>query len=206
MSAARVTAGASDSPSVLRRSSDAAGSGRVAMPSFIPPIRHPSETPATLTAVWTALWRPSNILTCREPLAYCSTYRRAFSMLDAGARVKRRKPVSRFRTVAPAIGLVLVLAGCNAASTTPSPAASGAPAAAAPAPPPAPGGAGPPRVGAPRRHSVGSGLHGRLGLGRRRIHRPEPGRLARRQVQGDQRQHPYVQRPAGRRTAPAARA
>jgi multiple sugar transport system substrate-binding protein len=52
-------------------------------------------------------------------------------MLDDEARVKRRKPVSRFRTVAPAIGLVLVLAGCGAATTSPS-AASVAPATAAP--------------------------------------------------------------------------
>jgi multiple sugar transport system substrate-binding protein len=52
-------------------------------------------------------------------------------MLDDAMRVKRRKPVSRFRTVAPAIGLVLVLAGCGAATTSPS-AASGAPATSAP--------------------------------------------------------------------------
>jgi multiple sugar transport system substrate-binding protein len=45
-------------------------------------------------------------------------------MLDDGARVKRRKPVSRFRTVAPAIGLVLVLAGCGTTTTSPSAAAS----------------------------------------------------------------------------------
>ena len=31
-------------------------------------------------------------------------------------RVKRRTPVSRFRSIAPVIGLILVIAGCNAAT------------------------------------------------------------------------------------------
>jgi len=57
-------------------------------------------------------------------------------MLDGVGWVKRRKPVSRFRPIAPVVGLILILAACN--STTPSAApASAAPSSEASAPAPA---------------------------------------------------------------------
>src|SRR5690349_23734384 len=46
-------------------------------------------------------------------------------MLDVRTGGKRRKPVMRFRALASTIGLILVLAGCNASSGSPSPGASG---------------------------------------------------------------------------------
>jgi multiple sugar transport system substrate-binding protein len=52
-------------------------------------------------------------------------------MLDGRTAVKRRKPVSRFRSIAPAVSLILILSACNA--QTPS----AAPASAAPASAPA---------------------------------------------------------------------
>src|SRR4029077_10541905 len=42
-------------------------------------------------------------------------------------RVKRRTPVSRFRSIAPVVGLILVIAGCSPATPSASPASSSAP-------------------------------------------------------------------------------
>src|SRR6478672_2166611 len=67
----------------------------------------------------------------QKAYAYCSTYRRSFSMLDERNAVKRRKPVSRFRSIAPAVGLVLGLSACNATPASQAPAASTAASAAA---------------------------------------------------------------------------
>ena len=107
----------------------------------------------------------------------CSTYRQSFSMLDGPGLVKRRTPVSRFRSIAPVVGLILVIAGCSPA--TPSAAASAGPSTAASAPAAS---AGTPASAGPATPA------------------PSPG------VQGRQRQPADVQRPAGRRAAPAARA
>ena len=57
-------------------------------------------------------------------------------MLDALGGVKRRKPVSRFRSIAPAVGLVLILSACSPAAS-PTPPASSAPTSAPPASAPA---------------------------------------------------------------------
>ena len=69
--------------------------------------------------------------------AYCSTYRQSFSMLDGLAAVKRRTPVSRFRSIAPAVGLILVIIGLRHGQPRPSPRRSRLRAGIAPRRPPA---------------------------------------------------------------------
>jgi multiple sugar transport system substrate-binding protein len=48
-------------------------------------------------------------------------------MLDGTGVVKRRTPVSRFRSIAPVVGLILVVAGCSPATSSPSSGSSSVP-------------------------------------------------------------------------------
>jgi multiple sugar transport system substrate-binding protein len=68
-------------------------------------------------------------------------------MLDGYGVVKRRTPVSRFRSIAPVVGLILVIAGCSPATPSASPvsssAATSAPASAPAASPSSSAAAGP---------------------------------------------------------------
>ena len=177
MSAARVTAGASDSGSASR-SAVVSVSASVRRPSASSPSRPPVPR---VDASASRMDRVQHIDLRVGRSPYCSTYRRSFSMLDGSGGVKRRSRVSRFRSIAPAIGMTLVLAACSAQTPTPTPTT--APTAAPPA--------------APSRRVVrGAGV-------------TEPAQAAASpgtQVRGRQRQHPDVQRPPGRRAAPAARA